>query len=203
LLLYVLFGFTTFAQSSDKHADSAKINKQHAEEMRMAKLKAGMIYPVVKGTDKSGVIAVKDFTEATDTTMEYKLLFDLNEFNPDSLATESNIGLNEIAHKVNLHVAAGIPLRKIKFIIIVHGPALKAITNNQYYKERFKVDNPNVKIITDLAAAGGKFIACGQAMAFQGIEKAMLLPVIKVAFTAQTWLSYYQMKGYVKFDAKR
>jgi intracellular sulfur oxidation DsrE/DsrF family protein len=190
ILLLCLFSLASFSQNQ-------------TEQQRMAKLKATMTYPVIKGSEKSGVYPVKDFTETTDINMEYKLLFDLTDFNPDSVNTESNIGLNEIAHKINLHVAAGIPLKNIHIVIIVHGPALKAITNNEYYQAHFKMDNPSIKLVNDLAAAGAKFIACGQAMANQGIERANLLPVIGVAFTAQTSLSYYQMKGYIKFDAKR
>jgi intracellular sulfur oxidation DsrE/DsrF family protein len=181
----------------------ASFSQNQTEQQRIAKLKATMTYPVIKGSEKSGVFPVTEYTEPTDVTMEYKLLFDLTEFNPDSVKTESNIGLNEIAHKINLHVAAGIPLKNIHIVIIIHGPALKAITNNEYYQAHFKMDNPSIKLVNDIAAAGAKFIACGQAMAFQGIEKANMLPVIGVAFTAQTALSYYQMKGYIRFEAKR
>ena len=82
---------------------------------------------------------------------------------------------------------------------MVHGAALNAITNNVYYKEHFKTDNPNIKLIDDLTALGAKFIACGQAMAFADIKKESLLPVVKVAVSAKTTLSSYQLKGYVKY----
>ena len=62
-------------------------------------------------------------------------------------------------------------------------------TINEYYKEHFKVDNPNIKIINDLKNIGAKFIACGQAMAFFNIKKEDLLPQIKVSLTAQTVLT--------------
>lgn len=206
VILCSLFCFAAISQASSQstiHIDSAKAVKQQAEKARMAKLIAGMTYPVIKGTDRSGVIDVKDFTETTDTNMVYKIMFDWIEGNPDSLASESNAGLNEIAHKINLHVAAGIPLKNLKLIILVHGPALKAVLNDQYYKDLYKVDNPNIRMLNEMVAAGVKFIACGQSMAFQGLERKMLLPMIGVAFTAQTSLSYYQMQGYIKFDAKR
>ena len=205
-MLCSIFSVTAFSQSSSQapvNADSAKINKQQAEKARMARLISGMTYPVVHGTDRSGVIDVKDYTEKTDTNMVYKLLFDWTVFNPDSLVGESNAGLNEIAHKINLHVGAGIPLRNLRLVVIIHGPALKAITNNDYYRERYKIDNPNIKMLNEMTAAGVKFIACGQAMANQGVERKMLLPMIGVAFTAQTSFSYYQMMGYIKFDDKR
>jgi len=61
------------------------------------------------------------------------------------------------------------------------------------------MDNPNLKPIGDLDKLGTRFIACGQAMAFLNIKKEDLLPLVKVSLTAQTALSNYQLKGYVKY----
>ena len=84
-------------------------------------------------------------------------------------------------------------------VVVVNGPALNAFALNDIYKEKYKVDNPNLKLINDLSAIGTRFIACGQAMAFQEIKKEALLPLIKISLTAQTALSHYQLKGYVLF----
>ena len=181
------------------HTDSVKINKEYVERERWEKLKAVTIYPVIKGGEFSGVIPVKDPTEVPDPDIEYKLLFELADGSPDSLSKEIYGGLTEVARKLNLHVASGVPLKKISMVIVVHGGALKAITNNEYYKERYKVDNPNIKLVNDLSDLGARFIACGQAMAFSDIKKEALLPQVKVSLTAQTVLSHYQLKGYVKY----
>lgn len=61
------------------------------------------------------------------------------------------------------------------------------------------MDNPNIKLINDLTNIGAKFISCGQAMAFFDIKKEDLLPMVKVSLTAQTVLSFYQLKGYIKY----
>ncbi|MEI9955327.1 MAG: DsrE family protein [Ferruginibacter sp.] len=106
----------------------------------------------------------------------------------------------EIARIINLHVASGIPVNKIFPVIVMHGGVLKAVSTNAYYKEHLKMDNPNLKLIDDLGKLGSKFIACGQAMAFLNIKKEDLLPVVKISLTAQTALSNYQLKGYVKYD---
>ena len=84
-------------------------------------------------------------------------------------------------------------------MIVVHAGALNAITTNQYYKEHYKIDNPNFKLINDLKKIGTEFIACGQAMAFFDIKKEALLPLVKVSLTAQTVLSSYQLKGFVLY----
>jgi intracellular sulfur oxidation DsrE/DsrF family protein len=181
------------------HADSVKTDKEFAEGEKWEKLKAVAIYPAIKGSENSGVIPVKDPTEIPDPNIEYKLLFELTSNNPDSIAKEINGGLAEVARVINLHVASGVPVKKIIPVIVVHAGALHAFTTNVHYKEKYKLDNPNLKLINDLKDLGAKFIACGQAMAFLDIKKEDLLPVMKVSITAQTVLSHYQLKGYVLY----
>ena len=182
------------------HADSAKINKEYTEKEKWEKLKAVTIYPAIKGGENSGVIPVKDPTEIPDPKMDFKLLFELTSSNPDSVSKEINYGLTEVARKINLHVASGVPLKKIFPVIVIHGGGLYAFTNNAVYKEKYKVDNPNLKLISDLEALGTRFIACGQAMAFIDMKRESLLPVMKVSVTAQTALSNYQLKGYILYQ---
>ena len=181
------------------HADTTKTDKEYKEKFKWENLKAVSIYPVFNPGDEAGVIPVKDITDKPDPKMDYKLLFELVSGNPDSLAKQVNMGLVEIARKMNLHVAAGVPLKKIFPVILVHGNALEAFTNNAFYKEKFKTDNPNLKIIRELEEKGARFVACGQAMAFIDLKKESMLPVMNVAMSAQTALSTYQLKGYVLY----
>ena len=181
------------------HADSLKIEKDNEEKIKWEKLKSIAIYPAIKAGDNSGVIPVKDLTEIPDQNLDYKLLFEVTANNPDSLAGEINYGLAEVARVINLHVASGISLKKIFPVILVHAAALNAITTNVYYQKQHKINNPNLKVISDLEHLGAKFIACGQAMAFFEVKKEDLLPLVKVSLTAQTALSSYQLRGYVKF----
>ena len=181
------------------HGDTLNVDKEFKEKTKWEKLKSVTLYPVFKAGDESGVIPVKYITETPDPKMDYKLLFELITGNPDSVAKQINFGLTEIARKMNLHVAAGVPLKKIFPVIVAHGPGLMAFTTNEFYKEKFKTDNPNLKIIRELEEKGAKFIACGQAMAFIDIKKEALLPVMKVALSAQTVLSDYMLRGYVLY----
>jgi intracellular sulfur oxidation DsrE/DsrF family protein len=182
------------------HADSVKIEKEFSDKEKMEKMKGILEYPVLKAGDFSGIIPVKDPTEIPDPNIEYKLLFELTTNNPDSIAKDINNGLTEIVRVINLHVASGIPLKKIIPVIVVHGGALIAITNNAAYQKKYKLDNPNLKTIDELEKkTGAKFIACGQAMAFFEVKKEDLLPEVKISLTAQTVLSHYQLKGYVKY----
>lgn len=179
------------------HSDSVRVNKEFEEKEKWEKLKGVAIYPVINAGDGSGVIPVKELQEIPDPKLQYKLLFEVTNNNPDSVAKEINFSLSNLVRIINLHVAAGVPLKNIKPVIVVHAAALNAITNNAYYKEHFKVDNPNIKIVNELSKIGATFIACGQAMNFFDIKKEALLPEVKVSLTAQTVVTSYQLKGYV------
>jgi len=181
------------------HADSVKVEKEYAVKIRKAKLKESLVYPVIDGGENSGIIPVKNPTEIPDPQLEYKLLFDIGGSFPDSLSKEISSSLAEVARIINLHVASGIPVKKIVPVIIARGGVLNALTTNEYYKEHFKSDNPNTKLINDLAALGTKFIACGQAMAYMDLNREALLPIVKITLTAQTVFSSYQLQGYVRY----
>ncbi len=183
-------------------ADSAKVEKEFAEALRWEKLKGVTQYPQFKGNDFAGVVPVSDLTEIPDPNMDYKLLFELVANNPDSLSKVANYSLVEVSRIINLHVAAGIPVKKISPVIVIHAEALKAFTHNGYYQEKYKTDNPNLTLIKELQAIGGKFIACGQALSFINLDRKALLPEIKISLTAQTVLSMYQLKGYVLYFIK-
>jgi len=180
-------------------ADSLKVEQQFQMQTMIAKFKSVVTFPVINAGEFSGVLPVKDPTEIPNPKLDYKLLFELVMKKPDSISG-MNADLVEISRIINLHVASGIPIKKIVPVIVVHGPALNDFTNNTFYNERFKTDNPNIKLINQLAVLGTKFIACGQAMQFFDVPKEALLPLFKVSRTAQTVLSSYQLQGYVKMQ---
>ena len=103
---------------------------------------------------------------------------------------------------LNLHVASGIPGKKIIPVIAIHGPGIEAVMNNEGYQKRHSMDNPNITLIHDLENVGAKFIVCGQAMAFFEAKKEELLPEIRISLTTQTVLSNYQLQGFVLYSIK-
>jgi intracellular sulfur oxidation DsrE/DsrF family protein len=182
--------------------DSLRHAKMLADSLRIEKLLAISEYPYIKGSKWSGIIPVADPTEIPDPNREYKLLFGITAKNADSLAKEINKSLDEVARVLNLHVASGIAPKKITPVILVYGPGLEALMNNESYHQKHSVDNPNIKLIRDIENAGGKFIACGQAMAFADVKREQLLPEVKITLTAQTVLSNYQLQGYVLYSIR-
>jgi intracellular sulfur oxidation DsrE/DsrF family protein len=206
LLALIILSISVAASQTppiDAAAAAAKDSLLHAkmvqDSIHMAKFFAIAQYPWVKGSKWSGVIPVENPTEIPDPNKEYKLLFELTATNPDSTAKEINESLDEVARILNLHYASGIPTKNIIPVIVIHGPGLDAVKTNEAYNKRHKIDNPNLALVNDLENIGAKFIACGQAMAFFGVERADLLPEVKITITAQTVLSNYQSQGYTLY----
>lgn len=179
------------------HRDSLKIERDHATALRWKNLLASVQFPVIKGVPYSGVFPVRDISEFPDQDMKYKLLFEIQETNPDSLMGKTDRNLTAIARTVNLHVAAGVPLKNISVVIVTHGPGNAVVFSNTHYREKFNTDNPNLKMIKDLENLGAKFIICGQSMDFSGLTKADLLPEVRIALSAVTTFTTYQLKGYI------
>lgn len=196
--LLACIGFSQDNKEAHKPKDSVKVAEQQKMEAMIAKFQEVATYPIVEAGPFSGIVPVEDVTEIPDPNMDYKLMFELTKDKNDSLSG-MNADLVEIARVINLHVASGIPKERLFPVIVVHGPALNAFTTNVFYNEKFKKDNPNLQLIQDLEHLGAKYIACAQAMFFFDVDKEALLPNFKVSLTAQTVLSSYQRKGYVKY----
>ena len=163
-----------------------------------------MMFPAIKAYKWAGVAPVQGIDEKIDPNIKYKLLLELTGFAAKEMEAtakyEMNGGLGEVGRKINLHVAAGVPKRNMDIVIVVHAGALFALMNNDKYKRKYGVDNPNIPLIKELQDFGAKIIVCGQAMTFLRLEKEDLVPGIKQALTAQTVLSTYQLKGYTYYN---
>jgi intracellular sulfur oxidation DsrE/DsrF family protein len=178
-------------------ADSMAVDKEFKDKEDMERIGKIAQFPVINAGPFSGVVPVLNPTEVPDPNQDYKLLFELTANNPDSLIKDPNSGLVEVARMINLHVASGVPLKRIFPVIVIHAGALNAISTNAYFNEHFKMDNPSLKVIGELEKLGAKFIACGQAMNFMHFKNEDMLPLVKISVTAQTVVTSYQLKGYV------
>lgn len=200
---FLSFSFSLIAKSQPPVPDSthlvdsiAKIKSKNFRDSVEKAILAKAIYPLIKSSKWSGVIPVDNPDEKPDVNQQYKLMMEVTTGIGDSV-NEINAAMAEVGRLLNIHIAAGIPKKNIDLIVVAHGPVLKSFYNNEVYKQKFKVDNPNIVLYNELLAAGVKFIACGQAMSFQNITKEELLPWVKVALSAQTVFTNYQLKGYI------
>lgn len=180
------------------HKDSLKVEKDFEMQAKTDNLFKNFAYPLLKGGKFSGVLPVKNPTEIPDAKIDYKLLFELTQNNSDSTKKDVIPALDEVSRVINLHYASGVPVKKIIPVLIIHAAAELAFLNNDAFQKRYKMDNPNIKLIHDLETiAGAKFIVCGQSMQLFGIQPEEFLPSIKVSLTAKTVITSYQLKGFV------
>jgi intracellular sulfur oxidation DsrE/DsrF family protein len=197
ILVSLLFAFQVYSQT-DKHKQDS-IAAAQRDSLRMAKFAAMAFYPKFNAGTMSGVLPVKNVDEMPDTNRDYKLLFEFTLPSSDTTHKSMNDGYTQMCRILNLHVASRIPWNRIHTVILIHGPSLFSVINNDTYKAKYKTDNPNIKIVEELQNAGVKFIVCGQYMTFVEIKKEQLLPGIKLSLTAKTVLSNYQEQGYVLY----
>jgi len=162
-----------------------------------------MKYPLIKSSKWSGVAPVANVDEVPDPNIQYNLLMEIvsgiqnkqDTFNINNI----NGGFSEIGRSLNLHIASGVPKKNMHIVAVVHAAAIYSLLNNENYKKKYNVDNPNLALLKELQNAGVKFIACGQAMYFFNVEKEQMIPGVKISLTAQTVLSSYQLKNYVHY----
>ena len=124
----------------------------------------------------------------------YKAIFDVTSAAkaPDQLEP----GLSHVARAVNVFAYAGVPLKNLKFVAVLHGPSTDAILSNEAYKKRYNVDNPNIPLIEALIKAGVHVDVCGQALAEHNIDHADVLKGVRIDLSALATVIVYGDMGY-------
>jgi intracellular sulfur oxidation DsrE/DsrF family protein len=148
--------------------------------------------PVIKSTG-----TIHDIPYATvkpDPSLDYNLVIDIMT-GPDKPG-DINPSLDNVARLINLHVVGGVPKEKLHIVLAVHNVSAAALMNNEAYRERFKTDNPNLKLIEELNQAGVKIAVCGQSLIKRDIDPKKLAPGVEVATSMLTTVTTYQLKGY-------
>jgi intracellular sulfur oxidation DsrE/DsrF family protein len=130
------------------------------------------------------------------TPMDHDLgaVFELRSAPEDPARTNEQLGT--MARYLNMHARAGVPRENLRVAAVVHGGASRALLQDDFYRERVGVENPNTELVREIIAAGGEVILCGQSAAAQNISREQLLPGVKVALSAMTALVTLQQQGY-------
>ncbi|MEM7658576.1 MAG: DsrE family protein [Bacteroidota bacterium] len=130
----------------------------------------------------------------TDPGLTYQVVFDIaaSPDEPDAL----NPAFNTVARFLNMHARAGVPLKQLKAVVVVHGRASKDVLLPEKYEELYGTENPNFALIQQLSEAGVELYFCGQSMYGRGLQRPWLSPDIQLALSAMTVLTTYQEKGY-------
>ncbi len=153
--------------------------------------------PVI--TDFGEVFIVNEIDFVVDTSMEFKVVFDIMN-SPDDHKT-LNSSIETAARFLNMHAQNGVPLEQMKIALVVHSKASKDIMNNEAYQKRYGTNNPNIELIKSLLNVGGQIIFCGQSSMSRGISKEELISGVQLSLSAMTALIQLQNKDYqlIKF----
>ncbi|AWX46245.1 hypothetical protein HME9304_03277 [Flagellimonas maritima] len=153
--------------------------------------------PIIEDFGKVWPIENPDFK--TNTNMDYKVVFDV--MNSPESHTEINRTIETAARFLNMHAQAGVPPEQLKVTLVVHNKASKDIIQNDAYKKRYGVVNPNYEMVKSLMDTGVEVVFCGQSSKSRDFPKEELIPNVKVALSAMTVLIQLQNEGYqlIKF----
>ncbi len=151
------------------------------------------VNPVIKKF--GGVFEIPYAVEKPDPSLFYKIVIEVQDMR--NKPEEINWALYTSARLLNLHVMSGVPLNHLEVIMVVHGEATYSAMNNEAYKAKYKVNNPNLDLFKELQSAGVKLFICGQSLINREVDHTKLVPEVKVATSMLTTMTTYMMKGYV------
>ncbi|MEZ5894205.1 MAG: DsrE family protein [Parvularculaceae bacterium] len=143
--------------------------------------------------EEFGPVADVDADFAIPKGASLKTSFDVNKAaEPGAL----NRTLESAARFINMHARAGVPLKKMKLAVVVHGSAVNDVSNAAQYAEGIGGDNANAPLVAALIGQGVRIIVCGQSAAYYGVEREELLPGVEMALSAMTAHAVLQGEGY-------
>lgn len=148
--------------------------------------------PIIK--DYGPTYAMEDSDFKLDPNQEYKLVFDIHNSPEDP--SQLNPMIETLARFLNMHAKAGVPMKNLKVVGVIHNKASKDAMNNAYYKEKFGVDNPNIPLMEALIDAGAEIYMCGQSIHARKVNPERLAEPVQKALSAMTVFVTLQGKGY-------
>jgi intracellular sulfur oxidation DsrE/DsrF family protein len=131
-----------------------------------------------------------------DKNTQYKVVFNITGEGPNE---KINPSLERVARAANIFASADVPLSHLHFVAVIHGPATQFVLDNDHYKEKFSVENANVKLIAELKAAGVKVVVCGQALAAKKFAHEWVNHDVEITLSAMSTVIMLEQQGYVIF----
>jgi len=145
--------------------------------------------------DYGGVFDIPYAEEKPDPTLQYQIVIDVatGSENPRQV----NDALNNVARLLNLHVVGGVPKENLHVVLAIHSGAAFTILNDQAYKLKYGVENPNLRLLKAFHESGAvRLFVCGQSLIARDIDPSKVTPDVKIATSMLTTVTTYQMKGY-------
>lgn len=150
-------------------------------------------FPIVKKF--GGIYEISDAIERPDGSLEYKILVDLTS--PSEDPKQISRFVDNVARMMNLHGLAGVTRDRIKVKVVLHGGGIFTLLNDENYKKKYEVNNPNLVVFEALEEAGAEILVCGQSLIARNLKTSDLWPGVGVAHSALTTITTYAPQGYV------
>lgn len=129
-----------------------------------------------------------------DRQATYKVVFSLSK--ESGKPAEVNPALERVARTVNMYAASGVPMAQLKFVAIASGPATALVLDDEHYRAKFGMANPNLPVIAQLRKAGVDVAVCGQAVAESHFQNEWIAKDVTLALSALTTITELQQQGY-------
>ena len=155
-------------------------------------LSQARVNPVVEGF--GGIYPIEEADITPNAKLDYKIVIDVKSASEDPAAL--NPALNNVARLMNLHIEGGANLARMHVVLAVHAGAAYALLNDEAYRERYGIKNPNTALISALGKSRVEIAICGQSMIARGMERNQLIDGVKVATSMLTTVTTYQSLGY-------
>jgi intracellular sulfur oxidation DsrE/DsrF family protein len=148
--------------------------------------------PVIPQAD--GFIIIPNAKIPPDKNRIYRAIFDATKTSKDS--SQLIPALNMAGSELNAFSVSKIPLSHAKFVVVFHGTALNGILDDEHYKAKFGISNPNLKVLSGLKKSGVLLFVCGQNLLAENIDPKTISQDVAVASDALIVLMAYQNDGY-------
>ncbi len=129
-----------------------------------------------------------------DPTRPMRVAFDV--FTKPESADKVNGGLEKLARYINLLAEANVNARNAELVAVIHGDAAFAVLDQDAFRQRFGVDNPNLELLAKLTRAGFEIEVCGQALAHRNIQPDQVDSTAEVVLSALTALTALSQDHY-------
>ena len=130
-----------------------------------------------------------------DARLQYRVIFSVTK--AAEKPSDVSPSLDKVARFLNLLGSEGIPQSRQSVVVILHGPATRAVLEDEAYRTQYGVPNPNLPLIRALRRAGATVHVCGQALAAQNIDRAAVTADVVIDLSAMTTIATLQLKGWV------
>lgn len=182
------------AKEEVKEEVKEKANKaaRKATPAPAAKVTSVPVFPRIKLA--GGVYILPKTVTMPAAKGKYRLVIDATT--DDVTGAGINRDLESAARALNLYALAGVPAKRVKLAVVIHGKAVAAVLAEASYRKKFGKPNPNAALIAELNQAGVRIVLCGQAMVHAGLTQAEVRGDVGVELSAMTALVDLQKDGY-------